>query len=104
MNKINALELWMLKRFCDQHELDYQEIDDTLTYYEVKEHLMSIAIGPLYPETNMAAWESQMEEFMKKHILEYYIVAALAGETRSTEVGKPYYPRFSLTNFIQTRK
>ena len=90
----------MLKRFCKQHELDYQEIDNTLTYYEAKGHLMSIAVGPLSPEINMAEWESQMEQYQREHILEYYIGAALAGETRSTEVGKTYYPKFSLAAFI----
>ena len=98
---MNALERWMLKRFCDEHELDYQEIDDTLTYYENKQHLCSLVMGPLFPDTDFHMWRSQMERYQKEHILEYYVSATMDGETKSDEVGKPYYPRFSLATYLQ---
>jgi len=39
MGKMNPLALWRLKQFCEQHELDVQEIDNTLSYAENKHHL-----------------------------------------------------------------
>ena len=36
---MNALEQWRLKSFCKQHEIDYQEIDDSINYYENMKHL-----------------------------------------------------------------
>jgi len=98
---LNALERWMLKRFCDKYELDYQEIDNTLTYYENKQHLVSLVMGPLSPNVDPRVWRAQMERYQKEHILEYYVSAAMDGETMSDEVGEPYYPRFSLARYIQ---
>ena len=98
---LNALERWLLKRFCDKHGLDFQEIDSTLTYYENKQHLCSLVMGPLFPDVNLRVWRSQMERYQREHILEYYVSATLDGETKSDEVGKPYYPRFSLAMYIQ---
>ena len=111
------LELWLLKRFCDKYEIDYQEIDNTLTYWENKEHLKSIALGPIPTygpiradlgglddwENRLAAWESQMEWHLKNHFLEYYIACIEARWTISEEMGEtpPHYPRFSLETYIQ---
>jgi len=87
----------MLKKFCDKYEIDYQEIDNTLTYWENKEHLESLAIpadyGSLTPdvsgwEASLAAWEAQMEWYLDHHFLEYYIACRDAGWTVSKEVGE----------------
>ena len=101
---MNALELWHLKRLCDEYGLDYQEIDDTLTYWENKRHLLSIKIdrmGPLSPE--LRTWESMEEQYMKEHMLSYYVMCLLDGATVSEEMGEipPHYPRFSLETYIQ---
>ena len=106
------LSLWLLKRFCDKYEIDYQEIDNTLTYWENKEHLQSLVIpsyGSMIADTggwenSLAKWESQMEWYLKTHFLEYYITCIEAGWTISEEIGKPpsHYPRFSLVTYIQT--
>jgi len=36
---LNALEKWRLVQFCKQHEIDPQEIDNEVSYYENKQHL-----------------------------------------------------------------
>lgn len=36
---LNNLEIHKLKKFCDTHGIDRAEIDDSLTYWEAKEHL-----------------------------------------------------------------
>ena len=116
------LELWLLKRFCDRYGLDYQEIDNTLTYYENKEHLQKLrleahlppkgAFGPLGLDLSGVStwelaedkWEAQMEWYLEHHLLEEYIAYRDAGWTVSEEVGEPYYPRyprFSLATHIQ---
>ena len=112
------LELWLLKRLCDRYGLDYQEIDDTLTYYENKEHLQSLVwgarlrvYGPLETdrsgflqwENKEAEWTAQMAQYLAEHLLEEYIAYRDAGWTVSEEVGEPlrYFPRFSLEEFIQ---
>ena len=110
------LELWLLKQFCDRYGLDYQEIDQTLTYWENKEHLQKLHIprkeyGPLaadqgglsgwrYKEN---AWESQREWYLETHFLTYYVSCIAVGWTISEEVGAPipHYPRFSLETFVQ---
>lgn len=114
------LELWLLKRFCDRYGLDYQEIDNSLSYWENKEHLQKLHLkahlprkdyGPLATdigglatwEQNEGRWESEMEWYVEHHILEEYIAYRDAGWTISKEVGEPYprYPRFSLATHIQ---
>jgi len=117
------INLWLLKRFCDRYGLDYQEIDDTLSYYENKEHLQSLvwgerirAFGPIETdrsglrtwEHKEAEWESQMAQYVAEHLLEEYIAYRDAGWTISTEVGEPnpyptHYPPFSLEQFIIQR-
>lgn len=39
---MNTLEKRLLQRFCEEHGLDYQLIDDTLTYDENKKQLMAM--------------------------------------------------------------
>ena len=115
---MRPLELWLLKKFCDKYEIDYQEIDDTLTYWENKEHLQSLIWGPIPSfgpliadqwavkrafEERLRAWEAQQEWFLKTHFLWYYISCIDAGWTISEEMGEvpPHYPRFSLETYIQ---
>lgn len=43
---MNPLELHTLKRFCDENEIDHEEIDKTLTYYENKKLLERFIITP----------------------------------------------------------
>ena len=109
---MNALELRHLKRFCDKYGLDYQLIDDTLTYAENKGYLKTLRLPPdLFDSEALDEWadflkeaRSREEQIRREHILEVYIMAAHAGETESSEVGEPYYPRFSLETYIrQTR-
>jgi len=106
---MNNLELWHLKRFCDKHELDYQLIDDTLTYAENKGYLKTFKLPPdLFDSKALDEWadfleeaRSREEQVRREYVLELYIMAARAGETKSTEMGKTYYPRFSLRRWIQ---
>ena len=110
------LELWLLKKFCDKYSIDYQEIDKTLTYWENKKHLQSLVIDiPTYEplamdpggliawKDRLAAWESQMEWYLKTHFLAYYVACIDSGWTISEEIGETplHYPRFSLETYIQ---
>ena len=98
---LTPLQLWRLKRFCDKYEIDYQEIDNTLTEWENKEHLASLVFGPLIADLDQ--WEAQMEWYLAHYFLEYYIACIEAGWTISSEMGEipPHYPRFSLETYIQ---
>lgn len=98
VKKLNHLQLWHLRRFCDKHELDYQFIDLTLTYSENKKYLASLT------EFNIESpvWESQEEYYMEHHFLTYYVSCINEGATKSEETGKPIQPsRFSLSDWIK---
>jgi len=96
------LHLWLLKKFCDKYDIDYEEIDDTLTYWENRGHLKSLALGPMPDygslradlgglsdwEERLAEWESQMEWYLENHFLEYYLACIKAGWTVSEDVGE----------------
>ena len=99
--------LWMLKRFCDEHDLDPQEIDDTLTYWENKEHLKSL-LAYVDPGSNhwrdVDLWRAEEERYRAEHFLHYYIMCARAGETKPKDVGPPIESTgFSLTAYIQSQ-
>jgi len=102
---LNALELWHLKRFCDEHGLDYAEIDGTLTYWENKEHLKSLIIDD---EPDLNRWRAEMErytDYRREHFLQYYIDATRRGETRSKDVGPiSTGSGFSLAAYIRRQK
>lgn len=97
---MRPLELWHLKRFCDKHGIDYQEIDNTLTYWENKEHLKSFRLPPkLFDAGVLDDWADVLkeeqermaelqEQYMKEHFLCYYITCRIAGETRSKDTGE----------------
>jgi len=40
---------------------------------------------------------------MMEHFLSFYLGCIEAGETKSKEVGEPYFPRFSLADFVKRR-
>ena len=106
-----ALELWHLKRFCDKHGLDYQLIDDSLTYSENKEYLKTLRLPPtLFELETLNEWADVLKEaksmeiqYMREHMLTCYIMAQREGKTKSEEMGPPipHYPRFSLETFVQ---
>ncbi|MBA7695864.1 hypothetical protein ES703_104504 [subsurface metagenome] len=94
----------MLKRFCDEHELDYQEIDDTLTYGENMEHLKPL-VGDYGPD--MDRWSAEFDRFLEEeriNFLKRYIYATKIGETKTSDVGPPIEPTggFSLAAYIQS--
>jgi len=102
---MNNLELRHLKRYCDEYGIDYQEIDDTLTYWENKQHLRTIArmLSQSLDEFELRRMEELQKQYMKEHLLSYYLLCQLDGQTRSRETGEipSHYPRFSLETFIQ---
>lgn len=100
---LNPLELRHLKRFCDKHGLDYAEIDDTLTYWENKEHLRSLTVRDA---DDLDWWRAEMErynDYSREHFLQYYIDAAQRGETESKDVGPPIKSGFSLADYIKAK-
>jgi len=103
---LNALELATLKRYCDKYGLDYYEIDNTLTYWENKKHLQSLVrmMGRSLDTFELARWESLQEQYMTEHFLSYYVACAMAGETKSSEMGSPpEESRFSLKDYIAAK-
>lgn len=125
---MNALELWMLKRFCNQFRLDHQEIDEKLTYSEAKQHLISLVpnfygvdtlaeTGRWHPAVTKAAkrermhqWESEQErylqEYYRKNILHFYVTYIQEGATKPKETGTAsdiFKWRFSLKSWILNR-
>jgi len=103
---VNALEFRHLKRLCDKYGLDYAEIDNEISYYENKKHLLELArmLSRSLNCFELARMESLQEQYMKEHFLSYYVLCQMAGETKSAEVGEPYQHRFSLEAYIQNAK
>lgn len=88
---MNNLEMRTLLLYCDKYGLDYQEIDDTLTYWENKKHLKSIVTmlrltGDVF---EIARIESLQEQYMTEHPLHYYLSCRIVGTTRPRDIGKP---------------
>ena len=105
--ELNNLELVTLKRICDKYGLDYQEIDNSLTYWENKKHLKSL-VQMLTHTLDVFEMERMAElqrQFIKEHPIEYYLACQMAGETRSTDIGPPMeeQPPFSLRAWINGR-
>lgn len=93
---MNPLEFWHLKRLCEKHGLDYQEIDSSLTYWENKEHLKTLVIEGEEEGTG----DSMLEWWMQEHFLTYYVGCVQEGLTVSEETGAPIQTRFSLKQWI----
>lgn len=97
---MRGIELWHLKRFCKKHNIDIQEIDNTLTHRENKKHLQSLIHRDI--EDRMDEWKAQEEHYMRHHFLTFYINQAREGPTKSEETGEPIRSnRFSLAEWIQ---
>jgi hypothetical protein len=75
---LHALEIRHLLRCCEKYDLDSQEIDPSLTYWENKRHLVSLVYG----SSSDAEWDSRLEQFKDEHLLSDYIMATLEGETQ----------------------
>jgi len=84
---MNALQLWHLQKFCDQHGLDYQLIDNTLTYSENKDQLNLLVPKDL--DALLEAGESQLEQHMTDHFLTFYVNRTSEGATISEKTGEP---------------
>jgi len=75
---------------CDKYGLDYQEIDNSLTYWENKKHLHSLIrmLSQTLDVFEMERMAELQEQYMKDHFLCYYITCQMAGETRSKDIGE----------------
>jgi len=101
VEKLNYLQLWQLRRFCEKHGLDYQLIDLTLTYSENKKYLASL-ITNFNPESRLEEWKSQEEQYIQENFLTDYINHVREGATKSEETGKHIQSnRFSLAEWIR---
>ena len=101
--KLNPLLLHRLKAFCDEHRLDHQEIDDSLTYWENMDHLQTLVTDTDLDMRMVKAAELQFQQYYRDHILWYYINAVEMGETTSPDVGPPVNAVFSLAAYAQRR-
>lgn len=81
----------LLLQYCDKYELDYQEVDDTLTYWENKKHLQSLVrmLRKSGDTFELARMTSLQEQYMTEHPLHYYLSCQTAGTTRPRDIGKP---------------
>jgi len=64
---LNALEKWRLRLYCKLHGIDYQEIDNSLTYHENKQHLETFRKSSL---EELAKQYGAVYERMQKEIPE----------------------------------
>ena len=116
---MNSLVLWRLKKFCNTHELDHQEIDNQLTYWENLTHLKTLTTTPDMNGREVEAseiapfiavpskelkdrWRAQEERYNADYIILHYLHAK-KGETKSVDMGPPIESAggFSLTTYIQ---
>lgn len=97
---LTKLQLWQLKQFCEKNGLDFQLIDNELTYSENKDYLDSLV--PKQLEDRVAECIAQETEYMAEHFLSHYIMCGLEGKTVSKDVGESIVSNgeFSLKQFI----
>jgi len=72
---LNGLEQYHLKKYCRKYGLDYQEIDNTLTYWENMQHLRGLVkmlCGSL-DTFEMARMEDLQEEYILNHPIEFFM-------------------------------
>lgn len=67
--KVNNLQKWHLRRFCDKHGLDYQLIDNEISYYENKKSLQELVFDK---QIDSKTIKSMLAEFEKCSIEEKY--------------------------------
>ena len=103
---MKILEKRLLIRYCQKYDIDFQEIDDSLTYWENKKHLRSL-VQMLTLSLDVFEIERMAElqkQYMKENFIAYYISCQMAGETKSSDVGPPVEePRFSLLEYIKSK-
>lgn len=80
-----------LERFCDKSGIDYQEIDNSLTYDEAKKHLREIKkmLSRSLDSFELARMEEQQRQYIEQSPLVYYRSHMVFGETTSDETGEP---------------
>jgi predicted RNase H-like nuclease (RuvC/YqgF family) len=87
LKNMTSLELRHLERFCQKYDIDTQEIDNSLTYYENLQHLKELA-KMLNPSCELAEIEqltAQHEEFMSEHALTNY-ASYVFGDKTTAEI------------------
>ena len=101
---MNNLELRHLIRYCKKYEMDLQEIDNSLTYHENKEHLRELMqmIARTLDVFEMERMAEMQNQYMKEHFISFYLACQMAGETKSTKTGQvPSDHKFSLKLFTE---
>jgi len=103
---LNNLELATLKRYCDKYGLDYQEIDNSLTFWENKKHLRAL-VKMLTRTLDVFEIERMAElqkQYIKEHPIAHYLACQMAGETTTTDIGPPVEEfKFSLREYANGR-
>lgn len=94
---MNHLEQHHLMRYCRKYGLDYQEIDNSLTYWENKKHLQSLMrmLSRSLDVFEIARMEELQKQYIADHPLEYYMSYRM-NETKSHNVKKAKPLQFSL--------
>jgi hypothetical protein len=91
-----------LMAFCVKHELDFQLIDDALTYYENKKYLTSLVESDVDNEKVCAGME---QDYFNHHRIEHYLSCMINHETDSVETGDPVMlPTYSLKALINNEE
>ena len=72
---MNALEEYLLKKYCRKYGLDYQEIDSEISYWENMQHLRALMkmLCNSLDTFEMARLDDLQEEYMLNHPLEYFM-------------------------------
>jgi hypothetical protein len=72
---LNGLEKYLLKKYCRKYDLDTQEIDSTLTYWENFQHLRDMMKMLCYSldTLEIARMECLQEEYVLNHPLENFM-------------------------------
>ena len=100
---MNPLILWRLKKYCQEHNLDPEHIDQSLSHEENMEYFRELTrdFGPDI-ERFLPELDRYLED-QRKNFLQHYIYATKMGETKSADVGPPIRSAtgFSLAAYIK---
>jgi len=88
-------------KICDKYEIDPQEIDNEISYWENKSHLMSIVrelrlSGDVFAIEN---WAERYNQYREQHPIEYYLSSQTA-LPKPSEIAPVTDGKFSLREFI----
>ena len=102
---MNALQMWRLKLYCENHKIDTMEIDDEINYKENMVHLKSMTTNFNEVDARMLEWEGKMNQYFHENILELVIISYMIGDGPKFEPPPPEKPTtFSLLEYSKRNR